>query len=310
MYHLNMSRYIPGMVHQSETTGYLREDVYESEISSVLQGCYMRVILLTCLVLLSGCTKFIFFPMKEHYITPDIIGVMYEDRYIETTDGIELHGWKLFSEGDTKATLLFLHGNAENISTHIANVYWLVDYGYDVYLFDYRGYGQSEGEAELDPIIDDMQIMIGDVLADLDSDEQLIIMGQSLGASLSIYSVAHSQYRERIAALVSVAAFSDYHEIAQDALSSSWMFWLFQWPLSKTINNTYSPVKTVDRVSPVPFYVLHSHEDGIIGFHHAQTLYDAALQPKQLVVLDGAHNATFNLDSNRQRLLDVLKVIE
>ena len=135
-------------------------------------------------------------------------------------------------------------------------------------------------------------------------------MGQSLGASLSIYSVAHSRYRDRIAALVSVAAFSDYHEIAQDALSSSWMFWLFQWPLSKTINNTYSPIKIVDRVSPVPLYVLHSHEDGIIGFHHAQTLYDAALEPKQLVVLDGTHNATFNLDSNRQRLLDVLKVIE
>lgn len=270
----------------------------------------MRVILLTCLVLLSGCTKFIFFPMKEHYITPDIIGIMYEDRYIQTADGLELHGWKLFSEGDTKATLLFFHGNAENISTHIANVYWLVEYGYDVYLFDYRGYGQSEGEAEIDPIIDDMQIMIGDVLADLGSDEKLIIMGQSLGASLSIYSVAHSQYRGRIAALVSVAAFSDYHEIAQEALSSSWMFWLFQWPLSKTINNTYSPVKTVDRVSPVPLYILHSQEDGIIGFHHAQTLYDAALEPKQLVELDGAHNATFNLNSNRQRLLDVLQAID
>jgi alpha-beta hydrolase superfamily lysophospholipase len=247
--------------------------------------------------------------MKEHVITPGAIGVMYEDRYIKTTDGLELHGWKLFSEGDTEGALLFFHGNAENISTHFANVYWLVAHGYDVYLFDYRGYGHSQGEAELDPIIDDMQIVMGQVIDDLAVNQKLIIMGQSLGASLSIYSVAHSEYRERIAALVSVAAFSDYHDIAQDALSSSWLFWLFQWPLSKTISNTYSPVESVDKVAPVPIYIMHSHEDEIISFYHAQRLYEAALQPKQLIALQGGHNVTFNLDSNRQQLLDVLQSI-
>jgi alpha-beta hydrolase superfamily lysophospholipase len=248
--------------------------------------------------------------MKEYYITPDAIGVRYEDRYITTADGLLLHGWKLFSEGVTEKTLLFFHGNAENISTHFANVYWLVAHGYDVYLFDYRGYGQSQGEAELDPIIDDMQIMTGAVIDDLESDQKLIVMGQSLGASLSIYSVAHSQYRDRIAALVSVAAFSDYHDVAQDVLSGSWMFWLFQWPLSKTISNTYSPLKSVDRVSPVPLFLMHSHEDEIIGFYHAEALYDAAREPKQLVTLDGGHNSPFNLDSNREQLLKVLQAVD
>jgi alpha-beta hydrolase superfamily lysophospholipase len=247
--------------------------------------------------------------MKEHVITPDAIGVMYEDRYIKTTDGLELHGWKLFSEGDTEGTLIFFHGNAENISTHFANVYWLVAHGYDVYLFDYRGYGQSQGEAELDPIIDDMELLIGHVIDALPLDQQLIVMGQSLGASLSIYSVAHSQYRDRIAALVSVAAFSDYHDIAQDALSSSWVFWLFQWPLSKTISNTYSPVEFVDKVAPVPIFIMHSHEDGIIDYYHAEVLYEAASEPKKLITLGGGHNATFNLDRNRQKLLDVLTAV-
>jgi hypothetical protein len=247
--------------------------------------------------------------MKEHVITPDAIGVMYEDRYIKTTDGIELHGWKLFSDGDTEGTLIFFHGNAENISTHFANVYWLVAHGYDVYLFDYRGYGQSQGEAELDPIVDDMELLIGRVIDDLPEDQQLIVMGQSLGASLSVYSVAHSQHRDRIAALVSVAAFSDYHDVAQDALSSSWVFWLFQWPLSKTISNTYSPIESVDKVAPVPIFIMHSDEDRIIDYYHAQRLYEVALEPKQLITLEGGHNVTFNLDSNRQKLLDVLQTV-
>jgi len=267
----------------------------------------MRIILLSCILFVSACTNFIFYPMKEHVLTPDAIGVKYEDIFIETADNLRLHGWKLFSGGETEATLLFFHGNAENISTHFANVYWLVALGYDVYIFDYRGYGQSEGEAELDPIIDDMQLLIGHVIDQLPVNQKFIVMGQSLGASLSIYAVANSQYQDRIAALISVAAFSDYHDIAQDALATSWLFWLFQWPLSKTINNAYSPVESVDKVSPVPIYIMHSQEDEIIQFYHAQRLYQAALEPRQLITLGGGHNATFNLDSNRKKLLDVLQ---
>jgi len=267
----------------------------------------MRMIVLSCILITSGCTSFIFYPMKEHVLTPDAIGIKYEDIFVETADNLRLHGWKLFSEGETKGILLYFHGNAENISTHFANVYWLVALGYDVYLFDYRGYGKSEGEAELDPIIEDMQLLIGHVLDDLPVNNKLIVMGQSLGASLSIYSVAHSQYRDRIAALVSVAAFSDYHDIAQDALSSSWLLWLFQWPLSKTISNAYSPVESVDRVAPVPIFIMHSQEDEIIDYDHAEVLYRAALEPKRLISLEGGHNVTFNFDSNRQRLLNVLQ---
>jgi alpha-beta hydrolase superfamily lysophospholipase len=273
------------------------------------QGSLIRIILLSCMLLVSACTHYIFYPMQEHVLTPAAIGIMYEDIFVETADDLRLHGWRLFSEDEAKGTLLFFHGNAENISTHFANVYWLVEHGYDVYLFDYRGYGRSQGEAELDPIIDDMELLIGHVIDDLPGDQQLIVMGQSLGASLSIYSVAHSRHRDRIAALVSVAAFSDYHDIAQDALSGSWLFWLFQWPLSKTISNAYSPVESVDRVAPVPIFIMHSDEDEIIDYYHAEVLYEAAQQPKQLITLEGGHNATFNLDSNRQKLLDVLQSV-
>jgi alpha-beta hydrolase superfamily lysophospholipase len=247
--------------------------------------------------------------MKEHVLTPEAIGIGYEDIFVDTADGLTLHGWKLFPEGEARGTLLFFHGNAENISTHFANVYWLVALGYDVYLFDYRGYGRSQGEAELDPIIGDMDLLIGYAVEQLPENQKLIVMGQSLGASLSIYAVAHSQHRDSVAALVSVAAFSDYHDIAQDALAKSWLFWLFQWPLSKTISNTYSPVKVIGDVSPVPVYILHSSEDEIIDYYHAERLYQAAAEPKQLITLEGGHNVTFNLDANRQQLIAVLQQV-
>ena len=269
----------------------------------------MRGIVFLCMLLVSGCTRYIFFPMEEHVLTPDALGIRYEDVYVETRDDLLLHGWKLFAKGKAEATLLFFHGNAENISTHFANVYWLTAHGYDVYLFDYRGYGRSQGEAELDPIVEDMQLLIEYTVDILPANEKLVITGQSLGASLSIYAVAHSAYRDRITALVSVAAFSDYHDIAQDALAKSWLLWLFQWPLSKTISNAYSPVESVDRIAPVPVFILHSEADEIIPYYHAQRLYDAAVEPKQLITLEGGHNVTFNLGSNRQALLRVLDAV-
>ena len=269
----------------------------------------MRIILLVYLLLMSGCTRYIFFPTEEHVLTPDALGVRYEDIHVQTWDDLSLHGWKLFAEGDVRATILFFHGNAENISTHFANVYWLTEHGFDVYLFDYRGYGKSEGNAALDPIVDDMQVLIGHVVDALPANENFVVMGQSLGASLSIYAVAHGDYRSRIAALVSVSAFSDYHDIAQDALAKTWVFWLFQWPLSKTISNTYSPVKVVDRAAPVPFFIMHSESDEIIPFYHAQRLYEAAGEPKQLITLEGGHNVTFSLERNRRALLSVLDEI-
>ena len=267
----------------------------------------VRILFLLSILVLPGCTHYIFYPMEEHVLTPDVLGVSYEDIYVETTDNIRLHGWKLFAKDQAAGTLLFFHGNAENISTHFTNVYWLTEHGYDVYLFDYRGYGKSEGEAELDPIVDDMELLIGHVLEAIPLEEKLVVIGQSLGASLAIHAVAHSQYRDRISILVSVAAFSDYHEIAQDVLAKSRIFWLFQWPLSKTVNNSYSPLKTIDKVAPIPTIILHSQDDEIIDYYHALKLYDSAQEPKQLVTLEGSHNYALSTKLNRRTLLNALQ---
>ena len=268
-----------------------------------------RILLLLSMLVLPGCTHYIFYPMEEHVLEPDALGVSYEDIYVETSDNIRLHGWKLFAKDQATGTLLFFHGNAENISTHFTNVYWLTEHGYDVYLFDYRGYGKSEGEAELGPIVDDMELLIGYVLEAIPVKERIVVIGQSLGASLAIHAVAHTQYKERIAALVSVAAFSDYHDITQDVLAKSWIFWLFQWPLSKTVDNSYSPLKSIDNVAPIPTIILHSQQDEIIDYYHALKLYDSAQRPKQLVTLGGGHNYALSTERNRQALLNTLQTV-
>ena len=222
--------------------------------------------------LLVGCSNLLFYPVKHHPVSPDVIGVFYEDIYVEASDGIKLHGWKLYAEVERTGTIIFFHGNGDNVSTQLPNTFWLPAKGYDVYVFDYRGYGKSQGEVDLDDIISDMELTIAHVVKQLPEDEKLIVMGHSLGASMAIYTVANSAWRDRIKALVTVSAFSDYHDITQDVLSKNWLFWLFQWPLSFTVDNSYRPLDYIAGISPIPILILHSESDEMVAMIHAERL--------------------------------------
>lgn len=261
------------------------------------------------LAMLSACTQVLFQPLPTQFATPERLGVMYENVQLESHDGFKLHGWKLLSKDVYKGTILFFQGNGENISTHFANVYWLTDHGYDVYLFDYRGYGKSEGTPQLDAVIRDVETTIGYSVKQLAKNEHLIVMGYSLGASLAIHAVAHSQHKESIKTLITVEAFSDYRQVTQDVLSTSWLTWLLQWPLSFAMDNSYRPLDAVTQIAPIPLMLMHSKEDEIIPFEHALALYAAANEPKKLQVVTGSHNRIFNEIENRQLLLDYLTAL-
>lgn len=261
------------------------------------------------LAMLSACAQVLFQPQRTQFATPERLGVIYENVQLETHDGLKLHGWKLLSKDVHKGTILFFQGNGENISTYFANVYWLTDHGYDVYLFDYRGYGKSEGAPQLDAVIRDVETTIGYSVKQLAKNEHLIVMGYSLGASLAIHAVAHSQHKESIKTLITVEAFSDYRQVTQDVLSTSWLTWLLQWPLSSAMDNSYRPLDAVTKIAPIPLMLMHSKEDEIIPFEHALALYEAANEPKKLQVVTGTHNRIFNEIENRQLLLDYLTAL-
>lgn len=276
-------------------------------ISPLFGQFWQKPLLLIICLLLSACTQIIFQPISTHLYTPTIVDVEYEDVYAETYDGVQLHGWKLKSRTQKKASLVFFHGNAENISTHFANVYWLVDHGYDVYTFDYRGYGKSEGIADLDLIMSDFDPVIARVLQLQSSSQKLVVMGHSFGASMLIYAAAKSQYRSKIKSVIAVSAFSDYQSISQEMLSRSWLTWAFQWPLSLTIDNDYRADAIINEISPLPLLLMHSRRDEVINFYHADVLYARAAEPKQLIEIDSDHNHVFNNEEARQLLLDYLR---
>jgi fermentation-respiration switch protein FrsA (DUF1100 family) len=261
-----------------------------------------------CLTLLQGCTGAFFQPQRTMVLTPARIGLDYRDVYLHTPDGEKLHAWYLPAQGTAKGTVLFLHGNAENISTHIASVYWLPAQHYNVLLFDYRGYGESTGTPSLPGLLTDAETAIA-WLADRSEvrTHGMVVFGQSLGASLAVYAVAHSPYRSRIKALIIDSAFSSYRRITREKLAAFWLTWALQVPLSLTVDDQYSPINVIADISPIPLLIIHSIHDPIVPISHAEALYAAARQPKELWrVAQGGHIQALTHKEIRRRFVAYL----
>jgi len=268
-----------------------------------------KLILLILLVNISACSSLIFMPEKKTYVTPAMLGLDGEDVYFTSGEN-RLHGWWLHAKPPLRGTILFLHGNAENISTHIASVYWLPAHGYDVFLFDYRGYGKSTGVPSLPGIHQDYAAALDYLFhrPGVDSNN-IFVFGQSLGAAVVLTATDTSPYKSRLRAVITEGAFTSYRSVAREMFDHSWLTWLFQWPLSMTINDDYRPIDHIAGISPTPVLLIHSKQDEVIPFHNALELYAAARQPKTLwVVKDVRHIQTFKNPEYREKLLEYLRV--
>ncbi len=256
----------------------------------------------------AGCNSLIFHPQREHVLRPDQIGLDYRDVAFTTADGVRLHGWFLPARGERLASLLFLHGNAENISTHIASVAWLPAAGVDVLLFDYRGYGRSAGEPSLDGLHLDFVAALAALRAQPEVDQgRIVIFGQSLGGALAITATAHSPDRDQVQALIVEGAFTSYRALAREKLGDVWLTWPLQGPLSFTIDDRYRPIDAIAELAPLPVLVIQGEADIVVPAHHGRDLYAAAGDPKMLWLLpEVGHIQAFAAREPRRRLLDYL----
>jgi len=282
---------------------------------------YLVILLKTsCIIVLtlnlSACSKLLFFPYKQHFLTPENLGLAYQDVTLSTEDNINIHGWLLPAQGKMKGSIYFLHGNAENISTHIESVWWLPAKGYQVFMIDYRGFGKSEGEPGLPEIFLDINAGFQWLLQH-SKNKPVFLLGQSIGASLGIYFVAtNPDTQQHLSAVISDSAFTDYYEIVRHAAASTWPTWPFQHLAARSMDYPYNPIEVIDQISPIPLLLIHGENDSIIPVDHCSLLFAKAGHPKKMLKTDGNHIQTFaNLKNqmfvldflNRTRLMDTAK---
>ncbi len=224
-------------------------------------------------------SKLIYFPSKNVDINPKTIGLEYESIMFESNDKTKLHAWYI-PKKDAKITLFFLHGNGGNISHRLDSIKFFNSLGMNVFIFDYRGYGNSEGNANEKNTYDDAKTAWRYLLKNKNiKDKDIILFGRSLGGTIA--AKLGSELKPK--AIILESTFSTTKELASD------MFPFFPKFL---IHFKYETTKYLKNIN-YPILIVHSEDDNIIPFKYGEAVFKNANEPKTFVKIRGDHNYGF-----------------
>lgn len=217
----------------------------------------------------------VFFPGKVISTTPAHAGLSYEDLYIKTSDGIKINAW-LVKAGNAP-TIIFAHGNAGTMSERVMKVKFFHDLGLNVLIFDYRGYGKSQGHPTEEGVYQDAQAVYDYLQTRTDIDRSRIIAyGASLGGVVAIDLAS----KRKLAGLVVESSITSAHDMARRLYPSlpSWM-----------MSVKFDSLSKVGKIT-VPKLFLYSRQDEVVPFSMGHKLYEVAANPKSFIEISGGHN--------------------
>lgn len=225
-------------------------------------------------------------PSRALVTNPAQANLEYETLTLTTSDGLKLNAWFLPAKSP-RATLLFLHGNAGNISHRLYSLQLFNKLNLSVLIFDYRGYGESEGKPSEEGSYEDGRTAWRYLTETRGiTPEEIILFGRSLGASIAADLATY--YKPM--GLVLESTFTSVPDMAAELYP-----WLpVRW-LSRFQYNTRDKLRKIR----APLLIIHSRDDEIIPFAHGQRLYKAAPQPKEFLEISGGHNDGFWVSQNR-----------
>ena len=223
--------------------------------------------------------RFIYYPTSRWTMTPADLGLEAEDVSLVPEPGVRLHAW-FFPHPKPLATLLFCHGNAGNVSHRLENVVRLLQTGFQVLLFDYRGYGHSSGRLSEQGLYRDAATAWAHLVERADTaGAPRIIFGRSLGGAVAIDLATRAEAE----ALIVESTFASAHTMAR---------LLFPFPLP-ALPVKYDSLSKIGRLK-MPLLMIHGERDELIPFAEGQVLFEAAPEPKMWYPVSGAgHNDTY-----------------
>jgi len=266
-------------------------------------------VVVSILILLSRWRigQMFYYPDRTVYDTPAAHGLSFEEVVFTSQDGTQLSGWFVPAVGKPKGTVLHFHGNAENMTGHFGFVAWLPPAGFNLFVFDYRGYGKSAGRPNKRGIYEDSRAALKYIRSrtDIDSD-RLLLFGQSLGGTQAI-AVAGSDGKQGIRAVVSDSTFFSYRSIVRDKIAAMPLLSWLKNPLKYLlISDELSAGGAVGRITPVPLLLMHGTRDEVIPYAHAERLLAQAGAPKTLWRIEGGEHTDAVVSNNspyRKRLV-------
>jgi len=220
----------------------------------------------------------IYFPSTKIELTPDTLGLDYEDIYFISEDGNMLHGWWI-PHPHARGTIIHCHGNAGNIGDRLWVAADMSRLDVNVFLFDYRGYGKSKGLPTEKGTYADARAayeVVREKYSDM-NEPPVIVYGQSLGGAVAIQLALEKPVR----GLIIESTFSSTIDMGHE---------LYPYLPVKLLGNfRYDSLSKVGHLS-MPKLFAHSRTDDLVPYKFGEKLFNAAADPKKFITLTGGHN--------------------
>ncbi len=223
-----------------------------------------------------------YYPNKNDYEPPPNAEVT----LVKTEDGLELEGWFFPPAQKGRSIILMFHGNAGHIVHRVYKVPQYYQAGYGVLLAEYRGYGKNPGSPHEEGLYKDARAYYQWLIDQGIKPENIIIHGESLGSAVA----TQLAYENPAKALILETPFSEFSDVA-----------LFHYPfipfaryITKEDFNSVSKIQSID----IPKLLIVAGQDEVVGQQTGLKLYEAAYEPKKLVVLENSrHSDHYNHDA-------------
>ncbi len=229
----------------------------------------------------------LFHPTRRILSTPRDVGLSYEDIYFSTEDHVRLNGWlvRAPANSETAATLIFCHGNAGNMGDRIEKIENFRQLGLNVFIFDYRGYGQSQGRPTEQGMYRDGEAAFDYLRSRNDIDpEKIVVYGASLGGAAAV-DVAS---KRPVAGLILDSTFPSAVDMGK-VLAPFVPSWLIAIKFDSA-----AKIKNVT----APKLFIHSPDDEVVPYDLGKKLYNMSPGPKEFLNISGNHNEGYSLSLN------------
>jgi fermentation-respiration switch protein FrsA (DUF1100 family) len=255
------------------------------------------------LFIISSCTNLLYYPDRVLWGDPRAHGIEFNEFYVRSFDGTRLLFWDTKSvDPNPENLVLMFHGNAQNLSAHIFNLLWLTKEKSDVMIFDYRGYGLSEGTPYPRGIVEDglKALQVAYEKYKHGKYKNFIIYTQSLGGDVALRALEEVSFRDEIRLLVLDSTFKNAQEVARRKVGF----------LGFLISGEYSAKADLKHVT-MPTLVIHNTIDPVVPFKSGEELFNQIPSLKKTFwkVDEGTHGDIFFIKNGyyRQEFLKLLR---
>lgn len=276
---------------------------------------------------LQGCNSIFFQPDSEIYSVPASYDPPARESFLvlpqragQSAPPEKIHMWTLLPAAQPKAMVVQFHGNAQNLTSHVQFLSWIVGHGYGLVIFDYRGYGRSSGTPSREKAIEDGERVLADVAKNYPA-LPMVVVAQSLGGALGAVAVSRFEQKHpgRVQGLVLDSTFGSWRGLARRKIAQTVVGWPLQFPLSYLVSDKHSASDALASLA-LPLFQTHATDDLVVPFEAGLALSKSyrgsskaeqtagGAWPPQFLATTGGHTSAFtSLPGNvRQALIAFL----